>query len=845
MGLATLTRRLTRRRVQLTFFSGLALSCLLAVGFLATQVFLKLDDYTTASQDNVPWSLSRLEVEQLKMLSALHEIGPNDPEAMQLVHRRFDALYSRRGTIAVGSAYHPILEQREANEALSALSAHIAAMETIIDSGDDQILAQRRELLRLTEELSPAIRTLAALGITTDAKQEEAERKALTSKLIQVTALSIMLLVALISLAVLLWQLYRLYRHRALENRQTMTRLTTILDTSQDAVLVVCPDGCIIDTNRAADAMFFGDDTQADRPPISKVLLRKQPDGSLSEVSGEKLLMSCQDGPNLCANLMARAPSGDIFPVELSADTAQRSGQRVVVCFIRNIARRMADQAALLAARDRALSGEKAKARFLGMISHEMRTPLTGMLGALDLLDDTAMSPKQKTYAQIMQSSGQMLLNQINDALDVAQADQGTLALSEEVFNLDALVDTLLRTQRPMARKVGNTLRLTTPPDTLGQVRGDRDRVHQVLLNLVSNAIKFTRDGEITVDVARLDGSTAQGDMVEMQVADTGIGIAEEDQARIFEDFVRLEANNGPSVEGTGLGLGIVRNLVVLMGGEIGVESEPGEGSLFWVRLPLPAADNVAAFEQPSDPAQMIGPQTVLIVEDNEINRTVLAEMLRKDGHEVWTATDGADGVAQADARPFDVILMDINMPVLDGFAATRQIRAGDGASKSARIIALSAQVASDAEPQSLEAGMDGMLTKPLRREDLERVLSGRAPKHPTPTGVAMVDEAVLGQLQSGLGQDVLVTLVDGFEAQGTSLIADLPTLSGEHLVNRLHELAGLAATLGARALHAALSTAEQALKAEDTTLAQTTLDGLPALWATTLDQISTLKHAA
>lgn len=505
----------------------------------------------------------------------------------------------------------------------------------------------------------------------------------------------------------------------------------------------------------------------------------------------------------------------------------------------------MADQTELLAARDRAISGEKAKARFLGMISHEMRTPLTGMLGALDLLDSTAMSPKQKSYAQIMQSSGQVLLNQINDALDVAQAEQGGVALSTGVFDLDANLDALVNAQRPLAHKAGNSLCRVVNDVPLGQVTGDQNRVYQIILNLVSNAIKFTVEGDITVDGARITSPNGTADMIEFQIIDTGIGIAEDDQARIFEDFVRLENAEALNIEGTGLGLGIVRNLVVLMGGEIGVESVPGEGSLFWVRLPLPASHSevaeAPALNQPTKP----GPRNVLIVEDNEINRTVLAELLEKEGHHVWTAPNGADGFTLAATRRFDVILMDINMPVLDGIRAAHQIRANtDGASRAARIVALSAHVTPETQADLGKAGFDAVLTKPLRREDLEYALLGLAPARMVSMG-AIIDETILAQLLEALSPEILEQLLEGFTVQGADLLSELDQLKGEDLPARLHDLAGLSATLGARALHSRLSQAELALRAGDAKGAVTALDALPAVWQATLTELSEQRAAA
>ena len=294
-----------------------------------------------------------------------------------------------------------------------------------------------------------------------------------------------------------------------------------------------------------------------------------------------------------------------------------------------------------------------------------------------------------------MQSSGQQLLAQINDALDFTQAGSGQLSLNIGSFDLDALLTEAADSQSLQAEANETHLRVMPSGQSLGLVEGDRARVLQVLVNLISNAVKFTRQGEVTIDATRTDPA---GDMVEVQVIDTGLGIAEDDLPRVFDDFVRLDETDGRSqIPGTGLGLGIVRELVNVMGGQYGAESIAGDGSLFWVRLPLPPATALG-----TEPEMQAGGPTpdparyaldVLVVEDNSTNRMVLTEMLRKDGHRPQTAVDGETAVKMANAHRFDLILMDIRMPGIDGGEAARQIRAGNGASRRARLAFLTAHI--------------------------------------------------------------------------------------------------------------------------------------------------------
>ncbi len=460
------------RRAQLILFTGLSGLLLLATIVLTTQVFLRLDDYLTTEKDSLIQSISRLEVEQVRLHEAFHTYQPGVPDSVVAVDKQMAALIQRADVITTNPEYLGLLGDAAAAP-LARITDIIQALEARLDATSRQPLNKPTALERLSTDLGVPIVELLDIAITAHQRATVVERRELENRLLRVTLLSVALLLALMSLTLLLWQLYRLYRHRALENQTTLKRLETILNTSQDAVLVVCPDGRVIDTNRAADALFFDGGGPSDSTRIDQVLLRKEPNGVVNRVSAEMLHKSCEDAPNLCANVIAQTAKGTRLPVELSNDRARRGDQTVVICFIRNIARRMADQAEVLAARDTALSGEKAKARFLGIISHEMRTPLNGLLGTLDLLQDTRLSKEQAKLIRIMQSSGQALLTQINDALDITQAQQGALSLNNEVFDLDKLVKKLLREQGLSGNLRGNTLHHAPPPaEPLGVVRG-------------------------------------------------------------------------------------------------------------------------------------------------------------------------------------------------------------------------------------------------------------------------------------------------------------------------------------------------------------------------------------
>ncbi|MEO3414219.1 ATP-binding protein [Roseovarius sp. CAU 1744] len=846
MAIRKLIRRIMARRTQLTLLSVAAALCLLATVILTTQVFLKLDEYRTAHSDNIQWSVAKLEVEHARYLHAIERLTPTDPATLADLRMRFDIFYSRVFTLSSAETYQEALSSNRAQELVATLRDGADRQADLIDGPESSVFRRRDELLAMADDLVQTTQRLSSVGIAYDVNRRETQRTVLANKLVQMIALSLVLLATLSALLALFWQLYIRYRRRAMQNRNTLNRLATIINTSQDAIIVMNPSGAVLEGNRIAKTIFGLPHDGKNRPDISEILFKADANGTLNPVTGEMLIRSCANGPNLCTKLSARDNSGRIFPVEMSANLASRSGDNVCVCFLRDISQRVATEAEMRAARDKALAGERAKARFLGMISHEMRTPLNGILGALDLLDETQLSPEQARYTQIMQSSGQLVLNQINDALEVTQAEGEPLSLVSDHFDLDGLLTELLQGQQAQALAHGNTVELIRSTVPLGSVTGDPNRLHQVLLNLLSNAIKFTRGGLITIEVTRLGPVEAPSDEVEFQISDTGMGIDERDLSRIFEDFVRLDDNGG--AEGTGLGLGIAKHLVTLMGGEIGAESERHEGSLFWVRLPLPRAndsDDIAdAARLHQIPARELD---ILVVEDNDSSRFVLHEMLRKDGHQVVLATDGHEGVTEAGKRRFDLILMDINMPGLDGIEATRQIRTGDGPSRDSRIVALTAHFQPELNERFRGVQIDAICTKPLRRAALRDILAGGPVREAPRPGPASVDTQVLDQLYAVLPVKNLTRVLDAFVAEGQGIVDRLDAakvVPGQELAAELHQFAGSAATFGAVALQSALFRAEIAARSDDTEALRRVLATLPDLWRDTLSQIDSRRAA-
>ncbi|HBK46073.1 MAG TPA: hybrid sensor histidine kinase/response regulator [Xanthomonadaceae bacterium] len=363
-----------------------------------------------------------------------------------------------------------------------------------------------------------------------------------------------------------------------------------------------------------------------------------------------------------------------------------------------------------------------AKTRFLATLGHEVRTPMTGVLGMSELLLQTPLDERQHGYASSIQSAGKHLLRLVNDALDLARIEAGKLPLEMRNFDLREALDQVCTLVRPMAESKGLRFEYRSDADLPRALHGDTNRVQQILLNLLVNAIKFTERGSVSLHAGRGPGATL-GSGICFEIADTGPGISDEQRERLFRRFEQAEgARTAARYGGSGLGLAICRELAVAMGGRIDVESTLGHGTRFLVELPLRWAAEAAAFvprqAQGRAPARSL---RLLLVEDEPTVAEVIMGLLRARGHQVTHAAHGLAALAEASAVTFDAGLCDLDLPGLDGLALVRQLR---GLGHAFPIIAITARSDAEAEPQALDAGCDGFLRKPLTGDILQDALS-------------------------------------------------------------------------------------------------------------------------
>jgi TMAO reductase system sensor TorS len=553
-------------------------------------------------------------------------------------------------------------------------------------------------------------------------------------------------------------------------------------------------------------------------------------------------------------------------------------------------------QQALIEARDAAEQAARAKSEFLATMSHEIRTPMNAVIGMTELLIASPLSDEQRDFAETIHRSGIDLLAILNDILDFSKIESGRLEIEHHPFDLHACVRDTVDLLSYEARARGIDVALAIADAVPVRVSGDITRLRQVLVNLLSNAIKFTEKGrvDLAVDLERRDGDRHT---LRFTVRDTGIGIPADKLPRLFRSFTQVDSSTTRRYGGTGLGLAIAARLVAMMDGEISVTSRVNEGSTFTftIRVGCDAGTNAAEVVRDAAPVhESVDALRVLVVEDNPINLKVTLGMLRKIGQEADVAHNGAEALAAVERAAYDLVLMDVQMPVMDGLEATEKIRTLDAQMRQPRIVAMTANALLGDRERCLEAGMDDYLSKPLRQDDITRILHeahaaatrvvGRAttttaasaveaatssvppspaastsavppplPELPPRSAEARPAEALLDEprireliaMDAGSPTPMYAELLDIFAEQTIEILVDLDAAWSEGDATRCeraaHKLKGSAANLGMIALAARCSAMQRNCAASTRNIRREDLDEVRMLCRSSLAAARTL----
>jgi PAS domain S-box-containing protein len=607
-------------------------------------------------------------------------------------------------------------------------------------------------------------------------------------------------------------------RETTLQRSEQRVRAT--MDATPDCIFCVDAEGRAIDVNQAVETVFGY--RRADiigRVPVD-IMIPERFRPALKD--GLRRYVEAGEVPDgkIRHELKAVRADGTEFDCEITITAAASTEQPLLVGYLRDTTERKRRERELRQARDAAEVADRAKSEFIARMSHEIRTPMNAVIGLSSLLVDTPLDANQRQYVDMIEKSAAHLLSLINDILDFSRLGAGHLDLDVHPFSLRDVAEGAVAVSRSLPGAANLKIVSTLAPDIPARLRGDTRRLNQILLNLLGNAVKFTDSGSVTLSCAVLE-RRAGAVRLRFAVADTGIGILPETRSRLFQPFEQGAGRPGRQASGTGLGLAICRQLVELMGGRIGVDSVPGKGSTFWFELDVETAGSGATTT--GDQAAAGHRQlSILVAEDVPAHQVVTRALLESMGHRVEIAADGAAALAAAKIGRFDVVLMDIQMPVMDGLQATRAIRAIDGPVATIPIVALIPFGQPEDRARARAAGATDDLERPIRPRQLAAVIERAAAQRPSkieepirPHLANAFDASTLDELRQSVGSEAFARLLARFRQDASDSLSEVDLAQRGSDPGRIrraaHRLAGLFGQFGAASAAEAAAAVELA----------------------------------
>jgi len=771
---------------------------------------------------------------QMLMHNIVASIDPWEKDAMFMQFQEYGERYAKDRS-QLGAMLSTMDEKILINE-LDALTAiNQPVMFRVIEAALDQ--NNYGALTLLQEEAIPLQNRLVTALDNMTLLQREANEAALGKTFAAYQATRNLMLVLGILATLLATLVAVLVSRRMLtQTRQLDTekqKYQTLFETNSDAVVILDDQG-FTDCNPATLSLF-GMDSVAEflKHSISQLGMPVQANGADAYDHAMQAITQARSRGHALMEWQGLRRDGSVFSAEIALHAMQLEGRPVIQAIMRDVSERRAAEAAKEAAREAALQMARAKSEFIANVSHEIRTPMHGILGMSGLLLKTPLDGRQREYASTLKSSAENLLSIINDILDFSKIEAGKLAIEAIAFSPAALVQSVVALFQSHAMEKNLRLTLTLPDNPPAALLGDPTRIRQILLNLVDNAIKFTHQGEIGLQ-ATFEATDGTVDCL-FSVRDSGIGIGAETQARLFQAFSQADSSTTRRYGGTGLGLAISSQLAELMGGQLKVESAPGKGSRFTLALRLPTT-TLPPVELPTQTAiQLQG--HILVVEDHPVNQKMLAHQLREMGLQYALAGNGKQALELLETDDFDLVLMDWQMPEMDGLEATRQIRRLPTDTRHIPIIALTANANAGFSEACLAAGANDYLSKPYTEASLAALLlQWLPPAAPAATRAPLLDLPALYARypgNPGLVKELEAVFFSTTAASLAALKRAIELGDVESCRKEAHALKGASASVMASAIQQGAARIEASVRNNDFASAAAELAALEALFCT------------